>query len=40
MDKQIFYFIAIVAVIAVVGTALVVTHEPNDNFENTRVFAK
>jgi len=40
MDKQIFYFFAIVAVVAAVGTVLVVTHERNDNFENTRVFAK
>ena len=40
MSNQILIFIGIVAVVAAIGVALVVTHERNDNFENTRQFAR
>ena len=40
MSNQILIFIGIVAVVAAIGVTLVVTHERNDNFENTRQFAR
>ena len=40
MSNQLLIFIGIVAVVAAIGFTLVVTHERNDNFENTRQFAR
>jgi len=40
MNNQLMIFIAIAAVVAAIGVTLVVTHERNDNFENTRKFAR
>jgi uncharacterized membrane protein len=40
MNNQVLIFMGIVAVVAAIGVTLVMTHERNDNFENTRQFAR